>query len=378
MLKSDIYQIIILLTTLILAMKYATSIHQALIGSVQKLLLNNQLSCGVDMDWIARHDGCSSYLLGGVIDHQNQGGVRDNPKKLVKRLLQQKDLPDLNLISGAQGYLKGRYAGRVLIYAGDSKSVLSQRVALPPAWQTEKLKEEVASLQLELLSKFLCSSKVYKQDIQRDALYRESKKLENFNQRMWKKVFPFIDQYLDTKKISLGESFTAGIITHILANSGSAKSVLDKTVIWYDPRLKARYGAKKEHLSLNQIASSKTISNATLGLLKSYSKSSSLAIGSTGFANYKRGKADHFSLAIAEKNAKSFHVSTVEVEVTYSKDHEKSYGRRQLTRNLGGTVALLLLIKKIAQSMPQNKQVKKIEEQIMKKIHNYAKLRFKS
>lgn len=360
-------------------MNYATSIHQALIGSEQKLLLNNQLSCGTDMDWIASHDGCSSYLLGGVIDHQKEGGIRKNPKKLVKRLLQQKDLGNLNLVSGAQGYLKGRHAGRVLIYAGNFKSVLSEHVRLPPRLQTEKLKEKVASLQLKLLTKFLSSPKVPKRNIQHDALYRELKRIDRFNQRLWKQVFPIVNQCLKKRgggKISLGESFTAGIITRIFAKSEGYKSVLDKTVNWYDPRLKARYGVKKHHLSSSQIASSNTISKATLGLLRTYSKSSILAIGSTGFANYGKGNADHFSLAIADRDEKGFHVNSVEVEVTYSKNKEKSYGRRQLTRHLGGTVAILLLVRKIAKWMPQNKQLKQLENQIMSKISKYAKVRF--
>jgi len=387
-----------------------TELHRLLITMdlKPKILFDNGVAAGRDTDALASNDGSSKYLAGGLISYSgsSQGTLKppthsietDQSSQTAANVIDfhssQTGQKDYTLVVGVHGDVSGENAGKVDVYVSDRENAYSKTLKLETdqpvgsALHRQALQELATIAELEACFEFLAPQQT-RADIKEvlslyepedDPLLSASEKVYTFNMKMWSELSPLLTELLGGEKLSIGESFTSGILAQIMTSAEGASQLLDYNLNWYDPKFKQMVGVPPKNTEENLIAEPETIALATAGLLKNTPESTKIALGTTGWANYwVEGEADYFSVGVAEKdeNEEGPSVSTAYVTMTHSKGGERERGRRQLTRHLGAAVALFMLTNTLSKSHPELGSLTTIKDQLKGVIEEYAEMDFK-
>jgi len=172
----------------------------------------------------------------------------------------------------------------------------------------------------------------------KDALMNNALEVEKFNEDIWNEMAPLLQKIVadnPNQKISVGESFTSGIIASLMTSLEGASKLVDVSLNWYSPKLKQYVGVPAENVTEKLIAEPETIRIAALGLLDNPPATTGIALGTTGWANYLiKDKPDYFSIGIASRNneeGQEPEATAIKVTVTRSEKHPTGKGRRKLT-----------------------------------------------
>lgn len=364
------------------------------------LLLVNLTAAGKDSDAIVSNDGSSKYLAGAWVNYSIPFSANSlASKELVTSLLnfwQKNGLRELSIISGGYKEASGEQDGQFTSFVGTKDKILEEcfKPKIKEEFGTKRYlqaSQEISAIaSLILILKFegalISEVEVYvNEEIKagpvagHDGLLAKAYKIDKFNERIWEKMLPFIQILADTypnQKISIGESFTSGLIASLFSSFNGYEQLLDLVVNWYSPKLKGYFGVPKSCLKDELIAEPETIGFATSGLLRNAPSSTGIAIGTTGWANYwVEGKPDFFSVGIASRkssNEQAYTVSTIEIEISNSSNTPRSKGRRQLTRYLGVTAALYMLAKHLIDNYFDEAEFKEICQELLMKIQENA------
>lgn len=364
-----------------------------------KLLLINTSAAGKDTHAIASNDGSSKYLAGGITNYSEtypQGYLNFDPKTKVDTTIafwEKAGIDDITIVAGGEGYASGENAGQFKIYAGSKEKVLSQNLfakadEVPGSKKHRHAMQEISAittfgllLQMnEIPSSVLCE-KIQEMEGSliaiKDPLLIKAEEIEKKNETIWEELAPLLEKIAlehPNQKISIGESFTSGILASLMTSLEGAGKIFDMSLNWYNPQFKEFVGVPKENVQPNLIAEPETIAIATKGLLEKAPKSTGIALGTTGWANYwVQGEPDYFSIGIAAKNDENptiHQVLTAKVEVTASQNTLPSKGRRQLTRHLGATTALYMLTKVLSEKYPSEQNYQLLSDNLLETIES--------
>lgn len=162
----------------------------------------------------------------------------------------------------------------------------------------------------------------------------------------------------DSARLSVGESFTFGRLARLVCSSVEYRDMVNFLYGWYDPEFKRAMGVPRERLSDENIAEPLTVELAAAGLIANAPGHTSVAIATSGWANNtwlidpRDGHlTDFFSVAVVGREAQSPDLLTGETlrcSVSATSGDTKSQRRRQLTRELGVSAALVLLLRRFA------------------------------
>ncbi len=336
-----------------------------------KLILVNSAAAGKDAQTIASHDGSSKYLIGGLVNYgqetteNNLNRVPEESIRAVFNFLKQEGVDDRILIAAGEGFTSGPQEGEFSIYAGTKECTVHDRfnaeISDAIAKKDKKaVYQEIAAIvslaQLLTISGMTENAiiigieKTKNLPVDSNPFLLKSQQIEKINAQCWEELSNFLKHNIKTHpnmKISVGESFTSGLLAGLIITTPDAATIFDTSLNWYDKRLKIFVGVPEEDLTDALIAEPKTIALASQGLLNKVPLTTGICIGTTGWANYRnKGEPDYFSIGIAqreEKDPTKSTVSTAKVQVIITKNELKNKGKRQLTRQLGVTTALYLL-----------------------------------
>jgi len=388
--------------------RMAIEVHELLLSMdpKPKILLKNAVAAGSDADGLASNDGSSKYLMGGLVsysgatsealplpifsfDLEDQRSFGGQNFDFYKNMA---GAEDYNVMAGAQGDVSGPRAGEIVVYAGDANNTLFEPLHLKVA-ESLNTSEHRQALQelttiatydklLTLLNRQEIRTRIWSAletpEVLQDELLKQADEIYSQNQSVWKKLSPMLHDFLGGQRLSIGESFTSGILAKIISANEGAKGILDYCLNWYDPRLKQMVGLPPPHHEQEFIAEPEAVAFATLGLLNRAPKSTQMTLGTTGWANYwVPGQPDYFSVGVAEKSSTGPKVSTAYVKMTSSKDAPRARGRRQLTRHLGATVAIYMLVNALSISHPNITPLEEIKVELIELIHKYAEMEVK-
>jgi len=374
-------------------------------GVSPSLILINTASAGKDTNAIAANDGSSKYLMGGITNYAATapplGYHGMQPKEHVDKLFAFYDQQGIasTIIAGGDGYASGENAGKFVVYAASREDVLSAAISanvaeLPGTPEHRKAMQEISAiatlgliLQLQGIDSSAIVSKIEEMEGEqidvKDALMSNALEVEKFNEGIWDQMAPLLQKMVaenPNQKISVGESFTSGILASLMTSLEGASKVVDVSLNWYSPKLKQYVGVPAENVTEKLIAEPETIRIAALGLLDKAPATTGIALGTTGWANYWiKDKLDYFSIGIASRNrteGQEPEAAAIKVTVTRSENHATSKGRRQLTRHLGATAALFLLATALAKSYPQENQFGQIANATQQLIEQNGTIEF--
>lgn len=287
--------------------------------SPPKIFIENPAAGGIDINAICSHDGCSNYFLGSYLNLTSTPYANLNPQNTVNMIIdtwQSRGLADLSIAAGSQGNL---------IFAGTRNHVIFKTGVND--------RKEAANVCLQLILELIQGEMTCVWNKEIDPLYDLVSDLDAFNRKICKQL------NVGKNKLYLGESFTGGALTEVMMSTNS--EALNGSLVWYDARLKQFLGVPENLLQPSTIVSRESISMATLALLNQAPITSTIAIGTTGFANIsEENKSDYFCIGLSARDVKT---ESWQFEVTYSKDIPRCSGKRQLTRYLGVTASLYAL-----------------------------------
>lgn len=350
-----------------------------------KLLLVNAVAAGKDTCSVASNDGSSRYLCGGIVNYGEDPSkvLAEDPRELAKSKFDFWDragIGNYTLVAGGDGYASGEQAGQFVVYAGKRDHIISReihaelgtksgspedRAALQEiaAIETLHILLEVLDPELDIINEL---DDLRVENIIDDKLLNQADQIETLNHEIWKEIKEIIDVPSEDgtrQKISIGESFTSGILADLLTTLEGSSSNIDISLNWYDSKLKEYVGVPSRNVEWDLIAEPSTIAIASSGLLKIAPESTSIVLGTTGYANYwVKGEPDYFSIGVVDR-ANPHEVSTAKVLVTSTKDEPTSRGRRQLTRQLGATTALFMLASSLEKHY-SNQKIKIIKDRL--------------
>lgn len=381
-------------------------LHQLLLSMNPrpKLILKNVVAAGSDADGLASNDGSSKYLAGGLVSYSgaisealplptytvDSGPIDSLGSDMFNFYRDSANIDDLTLLAGAHGDVSGEHAGEIIVYASDHSRTLSEKLQLQAAEKPGTPEHRQALQELSTIASFdallrllhanetrsKVSETLDSTTLEREPLLEEADKVFAYNKDVWRKLSPSLHHFLEEGRISIGESFTSGILAQIITSVEGASNVLDYSLNWYDPRLKQMVGVPPRNTEEDLIAEPETIALAAAGLLEKAPESTQIALGTTGWANYwVEGEPDYFSIGVAEKTESKPRVSTAYVKMTGSQDTAApDKGRRQLTRHLGVTTALYMLVNALVSNHPGETELQEIRSDLMRMIEQYAEI----
>jgi len=368
-----------------------------------KLLLINTSAAGKDTHSIASNDGSSKYLAGGLTNYSetpSKGYINFDPAAKIQETFafwEKGGIKDITLIAGGEGYASGEHVGKFKIYAGSRQTVLYEDISaiadeVQGSKEHRQAMQEISAiatfgliLQLNEIPFSVLCEKVKELEgaliAIKDPLLIKANEIEEFNEKIWQELAPLLEMISEehpNQKLSIGESFTSGILASLMTSQEGASKIFDISLNWYSPQLKEFVGVPKRNVQEDLIAEPETIALATKGLLNIAPPTTGIALGTTGWANYwVEGKPDYFSIGIAAKDikdSKKTHVLTAKVIVTASQNASPSKGRRQLTRHLGATTALYMLTSFLSKQHPPIKQFAILSRTLLNAIEDNGKI----
>lgn len=364
-----------------------------------KLLLINTSAAGRDTHSLASNDGSSKYLAGGMTNYSEicpEGYTNFDPQAKINSAFEFWEgagITDITIIAGGEGYASGERAGEFKVYAGSKDKVLVQNISAcadetKGSRQHRHAMQEISAiatlgliLQLNDVSPSVLCEKVQEMEGSliaiKDPLLIKANQIEKINEKIWEELAPALEKIVlkhPNQRLSVGESFTSGILASLLTSLEGARKIFDLSLNWYSPQFKEFVGVPKENVQDSLIAEPQTIAIATRGLLHKAPATTGIALGTTGWANYWiKGKADYFSVGIATRASEEpekERILTARVEVTFSKNTPLSKGRRQLTRHLGATAALYMLTKILSENYPASAPFATLNLELLKMIED--------
>ena len=344
---------------------YATRIHHIFLKEQVgfKLILNDGMAPGGTSSLLAQHNGSSRYLLGSppifysgfdaFSEVQTPREYAEAKTGEIVEFCQRAGVDESLVMAGLEGFASGERAGQLMAYSksGDRMEVENLNLNLPSDSEDREKIQALGSIAVFEQILTLLDKNDEREDVR---FLVEAKILKGLNAGLWEKLEPRLREL--NLRVSLGESFTAGYVAKLMTSHKGASEILHRSTIWYDKRFKAHFGVEEELLTDENIVKPQTMAKASRGVLEAFKDLSSLAIGTSGYANFwQREKSDHFSVCLSRKQEDGFvSTQTAYVEVTSSiggPNYQESIGRRELTRQLGVTTALYLLISSLSEQV---------------------------
>jgi nicotinamide mononucleotide (NMN) deamidase PncC len=211
-------------------------------------------------------------------------------------------------------------------------------------------KEIAALLALECLLSQLPSELKVDHTVQSSpsANLQANQEIKRLNREAWSLIEPVLKS--EGKKLIVGESFTFGKLAKLFTEEESSQT-LETAYGWYDARYKIAVGVNPQRTSDELIAEPETVIQGARGLLENLAPTATIAIGTSGWANYwKPGEADYFSVACVSRVESGFSSDAVRVSVSATQAARLDFTRRELTRELGVTSALFLITEALKKS----------------------------
>ena len=330
------------------------------------LVISDGLCPGKVQDALAANDGSSHYLKGSLI------------KLLPER--ETLDEATINFISknNLQGELFiGSYSnnsGNFCFIKQNHKKITTLGKFTFPASEIEK---ETSAIDLLIKTAKWINSHHHnlcnEHEIQsclalnENLISDEALKIKLQNKIFWQELSRHLrESYSGT--ISIGESFTFGKLCSLFS---SETNILDTAYGWYHPKYKAVVGVPEELLTEDKIAEPKTMEVASLGLFNISSVTTKITIATSGRANnWEKDQADYFSIGLSKKTDQEIKSSMIKFEVTKTQNDPKNRDRREITRELGVTGAMLLL----AETLPSNKEILSFLSRISDYLSQYGRI----
>jgi len=373
----------------------ASEVHQGLLKlkdshKFEGLIVQDGCCPGTLIDSFISLPDAANYVCGSICTNHN--GLLlftgDNQQKVsfhhsstgqmynhfLKGFAHINDLPG-DLIVGVNGTLSAKDSNEIMVYIGDRASVklagfqfrrTCQEDSVA-SWRANQVISAVAAL--HLLSHWISMVAgtneeshvpVKPRDLQLEAskvqLSDEIIRIKNANDLLWRDIYKVL---LDSKHsgIVLGESFTGGKIASLLHSLPGSSHLIDTSLVWYAPEFKKVFEVAEFGLTVSNIASPATTMLAAEGLLKNTRLGSGTAVATSGFTNV-RGEADHFSVSVMDKHTDSktnvIRARSAQVKVLATSMEPVGYTRKEFTRQMGASVALILIARTL-ESRYQNK-----------------------
>lgn len=160
-----------------------------------------------------------------------------------------------------------------------------------------------------------------------------------------------------------GESFTGGAINSLFQSVPRMARYVDYAVVWYAPEFKEVFGVDRSYLNTQTIATPRTVEEAALGLLANPpsivpspyragivgTKGAHTAVTTSGWASLDiPGGVDNFSVCVRSLWGGRAVTYTGQLNVETSRALPPCYARKEITKQLGVTVALYLVGRALA------------------------------